>query len=366
MNKTMSTTNPNLSYGLNARNTKNKRKKGLAGFDGSDDSNSDNDNAESATTIDGPISARSAINRDIAAEQAALRKRAQAAQAAMAASATDSAVYDYDADFDSFSSGKKKEDAARAAAAAKRNKDSQPKAKVQPRYINNLLKTATRRNQEQEIIHERQVVKDQAREEAENPQYEGKEKFVTSSYKRKLAERDEWAKDEAVRTQREEADDVTKRKKGLGSFMFGGIGRSLLMGGGGGAGERKGAAPDEDGDQDHSSKREADGQHDKNDKGIGEDARDEHRKSSTEAERWSSDKRRRDSDEPCSRRPPPSSRLSGDGNGTTKNAAATVAKQESGAAPPKSQTRPQILAERAIKLREARERYFERKGVVLQ
>ena len=362
----MNKSNANLSYGLNARHHKNKRKKGLIGFDGSDDSHSDDDgDARNASRDAGPASARSAVNRDIAAEQAAVRKRAQA-QAARAASAT----YDYDAEYDSFSSAKQREDA--AAAAARTRKDA-PKA---PRYISKLLQTAQRRNQAQEIIYERQVLKEQAKEDA-SLQYEGKEKFVTSSYKRKLAERERWTQEEEERTRREEADDVTKKKKGLGSFMFGGVGRSLLLGSERGAGARTGAAAAGDdggarGDAqggEEARRRAGDGGEEArpraSDGGAGDDAREESRESSKEAGgRRGSRESGRDANGPPSRRPPPSSRLPGDENEATKKDASKRAEEESGDAPAKPKTRQQLLEERAAKIRAVRERYFQRRGAV--
>lgn len=346
--------NANLGYGLNARN---KRKKGgLTGFGGDDSDSNDGDNDEAAGAAGG-ANARNDINREIAAEQAALRKRAEAAMASSAAA--DSAVYDYDAEYDSFSSGKKKEEAARSAKAAADEARDEPKGKVRPRYIANLMKTAERRNQEQEVIYERQVQKEQAEEDADR-QFEGKDKFVTSSYKRKLAEREQWAKEEKERTKLEEANDVTKMKQGAGSFMFGGIGRSLLMGGGGGGrsdnqrrdGEAKGGLQTKSTD-------EKDGGDDSNrDVDVYQD-----RESSRETERWGSSKRCRDSREEYSHhRKQPTQYGGGGGSG---NATSNTASNEKESAQNAVKTRQQILEDRAVKIREARERYFKRReGVV--
>ena len=340
----------NLNYGLNARN---KRKKGLTGF-GGDDSDSGSDGGGASAGAGG---ARSSINRDIAAEQAALRKRAKAA---MAASALDTNVYDYDAEYDSFSSGKKKEDEARSAAAAARAKASSggPRAKAQPKYITNLIKTAGRRNQEQEIVHERKVAKEQAEEDA-NEQYEGKDKFITSSYKRKLAEREQWAKDEAERSKREAEEDVTK-KTGVGSFMFGGIGRSLLMGSGG--------KKSDEADATNNDRKSGEDMHNQTDdrgsrrNGSNPDDAYQHRESSRETERWgnTSGNRRYDSREQNSDRKRPLPPAFGGG----KNTGATSNKKDT----PENtvKTRHQILEERGIKIRDARERYFTRRGIATQ
>ncbi|KAL7524970.1 hypothetical protein ACHAXR_000799 [Thalassiosira sp. AJA248-18] len=348
----------NLSYGLNARN---KRKKGgLTSFGGDDsDGSNSSDGGGAAASSAG---ARSAINRDIAAEQAALRKRAQAA---MAESTLDSNVYDYDAEYDSFSSGKKKEDAARSAAAAAakaKAQNNEQKAKVQPRYITNLLKTANRRNQEQEIIYERQVAKEQAEEDA-TLQYEGKEKFITSSYKRKLEEREQWAKEEEERAKREIDEDVTK-KKGVGSFMFGGIGRSLLMG-------NNGDKKSDDGDNSNRKDRGDDTQETSADRGRGNDSNHndyQRRESSRETERWgNTSNRNRDSrDEFLEQDRPPSSSHDGRGNDGNVTVTAIVNSNKKESTQNAVKTRQQILEERAIKIREARERYFKRRGVVTQ
>ena len=154
-----STMNANLGWGLNARSD--KRKKGLTGFGIGRDESSDDDDTNDAS------GGRTAVNREIVAEQAALRQRAEAAM--MAASNANSNVYDYDAEYESFSSGKKKQKQDEAAAVA----STASKKDAKPRYITNLLKTAERRNQEREVIHERKIAKEQ-QEVDDNLQYEGK------------------------------------------------------------------------------------------------------------------------------------------------------------------------------------------------
>ena len=57
---------------------------------------------------------------------------------------------------------------------------------VQPKYIAALKKTADRRKIEQDIIYERKVQREM---EAESDQFGDKDAFVTSAYKKKLAER---------------------------------------------------------------------------------------------------------------------------------------------------------------------------------
>lgn len=239
----MSKDGDKLAYGLNSRNSSNGKKKkkkkvgGLAGFDGGSTGSSDDDDDDEPNTNDdnGLIakrrtasstnSGRDAVNRAIVAEQTALRHRVGAAAAAAAG---DNGVdYDYDAEYDSFST-----------TATKTNADTgdintaTTKEKAKPRYITSLLQTAQRRNREHEVVHERKVIHEQ--EEDEKEEYEGKERIITNSYKRKLEEREHWAKEEAERTRQEELRDKQLKEscnKGgymTNSLMLGIVGRNLL------------------------------------------------------------------------------------------------------------------------------------------
>lgn len=345
--------NANLGWGLNARN--NKRNKVLTGFaGGGDESSDDDDDAPDGTST---TTARSAVNREIAAEQAALRQRAQAAM--MAASSDNSNVYDYDAEYESFSSDKKKQRQVEADAAAA----SAAKQDAKPRYITNLLKTAQRRNQEQEVIHERKLAKEQQEEDA-NLQYEGKEKFITSSYRQKLAEREQWAKEEADRTKREEEEEqrnAVNNKLGVGNFMFGSIGRNLLMKSGNGSSRNDDDKIVEDRRCDGSAEVEHHDHHNKNNYQGQESNRITER-------RWDASNRNRysqvDNSSNHNRRSPASlSAAAAAGGGNAKlitDASATDAgNSQSGGSIVRS--RQQILEERAIKIRSARERYFKRR-----
>ncbi|XP_059072172.1 uncharacterized protein LOC131050636 [Cryptomeria japonica] len=82
------------------------------------------------------------------------------------------------------------------------------------KYIGKLIHKAQVRKQEQEIIYERQLAKERSKE---DHLYADKEKFVTSAYKKKLAEQAQWLEEERLRKLREEADDVTK-KGDMGDF----------------------------------------------------------------------------------------------------------------------------------------------------
>lgn len=339
--------NANLGWGLNARN--NKRKKVLTGFaGGGDESSDDNDGAPDGTTT-----ARSAVNREIAAEQAALRQRAQAAM--MAASSDNSNVYDYDAEYESFSSDKKKQRQreADAAAASAATKDAKP------RYITNLLKTAQRRNQEQEVIYERKLAKEQQEEDA-NLQYEGKEKFITSSYRQKLAEREQWAKEEADRTKREEEEErrnAANNKLGVGNFMFGSIGRNLLMKSGDGSCRNDDGTRVEVGRHDGNTEVGHDYTHNKSNYQGQESKRESER-------RWDASSRNRyaQADGSSNRNISPTT-LSAAGRGNDIHAINTSATDAGNSQTGESvaRSRQQILEERAIKIRAARERYFKRR-----
>eukprot|EP00252_Welwitschia_mirabilis_P000238 TRINITY_DN10231_c0_g1_i1.p1 TRINITY_DN10231_c0_g1~~TRINITY_DN10231_c0_g1_i1.p1 ORF type:complete len:330 (+),score=79.74 TRINITY_DN10231_c0_g1_i1:81-1070(+) len=82
------------------------------------------------------------------------------------------------------------------------------RAKREPKYIGKLVQKAKLRQMEHEIIYERQLAKERSKE---DHLYADKEKFVTSAYKRKLAERDQWLQEEKLRERLEEKEDVTKK-----------------------------------------------------------------------------------------------------------------------------------------------------------
>ena len=176
-----------IGYGLNSR----KGGGSGGGVDGSknvfggdsDDGSDDDDEADD-------------VNKQIAREQAAARRRAQAALQSM----DDPSIYDYDGAYEAFNdvdkSKKEQED-----------KSSEPK---KSRYITDLLKAAKTRERERDAIHERKVAREQAEEDAQE-EYQGKEKFVTKAYKRKLEERKRWETEQEEKQREEEANDVTKK-----------------------------------------------------------------------------------------------------------------------------------------------------------
>eukprot|EP00978_Attheya_sp_CCMP212_P044982 scaffold329572_cov35-Attheya_sp.AAC.1 len=85
---------PNIGFGLNSR--KATTTSVLQEESSSDD---DDDAEEKGGTV------RTAVNREIAAEQAALRKRAQ--DAMLSLPSTTEAIFDYDGEYDEFSASHK-------------------------------------------------------------------------------------------------------------------------------------------------------------------------------------------------------------------------------------------------------------------
>ncbi|XP_052052112.1 nuclear speckle splicing regulatory protein 1 isoform X2 [Apodemus sylvaticus] len=112
--------------------------------------------------------------------------------------AEDSTVYEYDSIYDELQ--KKKE-------------ESNPKLLVgrdrKPKYIHNLLKAVEIRKKEQEKRMEKKI---QREREMENGEFDDKEAFVTSAYKKKLEERAEEEEKEKRAAALEARLDVTKQK----------------------------------------------------------------------------------------------------------------------------------------------------------
>ncbi|KAF5744906.1 nuclear speckle splicing regulatory protein 1-like [Tripterygium wilfordii] len=93
---------------------------------------------------------------------------------------------------------------------------AQDREERKPKYIQNLIKKAEERKQSQEIVYERKLAKERSEE---DHLYADKDKFVTSAYKKKLAEQAKWMEEERLREIREEKEDVTK-KTDLSDFYF--------------------------------------------------------------------------------------------------------------------------------------------------
>jgi hypothetical protein len=211
----------NIGFGLNKRGGGGNA---LLDAEDNDDSSEENDsNAHAANPTSALSSSRAAVNRELAVEQAALRKRAQE-QILNATKKTGSNVYDYDGVYDSLHPDKNKETASALS-------QSQP-GERKSRYISDLLKASEKRKKERDFVHERKVAKELAAEEEEDAGLHGKEKFVTAAYKRKLEERELWKSAEEVQEREEEKQDVTKKtSEGAMASFYGNLNRNVAMGG---------------------------------------------------------------------------------------------------------------------------------------
>ncbi|GFH47698.1 coiled-coil domain-containing protein 55 [Chaetoceros tenuissimus] len=198
---------------FNLKEAASKKKKGSFGLNkrckksvfGNDSSSDEDETGPSSST--NKATSRQNFNKDLLAEQAALRKRAEKAMT----SSTD--VYNYDEDYESFSAGH----------AFDKTTQQEPQdvsgEKPKSRYIENLLQKAKERQYEREIVLERIIAKEQAEEDL-SADYRDKEKFVTKSYKRKLEEREAWLKQDAEKQKRDEERDVSKQNAGVAMMGF--------------------------------------------------------------------------------------------------------------------------------------------------
>ncbi|XP_059659643.1 uncharacterized protein LOC132306319 [Cornus florida] len=115
----------------------------------------------------------------------------------------DPSVFDYDGVYDEM-----KENVVRPVAHDRQERKS--------KYIQTLMEKAKEREREHEIVYERKLAKERSQDEH---LYADKDKFVTSAYKKKLAEQAKWLEEERLRQLREEKDDVTK-KSDISDFYF--------------------------------------------------------------------------------------------------------------------------------------------------
>ena len=115
-------------------------------------------------------------DNDLRAHQQALRRRAQRA-VEEAKSRGEADIYDYDGSWT-------RSEVAEASA----NPDEPKKSK----YIHKLLTTAQRRQHHLDRVRDQKYAREIHNEESQNEELQAKEKFVTSSYKRQLQERERW------------------------------------------------------------------------------------------------------------------------------------------------------------------------------
>jgi len=194
----------NISLASATQSNSNKRKL-LCGLNKKESANVFRDTEEQEE--EAVETGRGEVNRELHREQEALRQRASAA------------AYDFDGTYDET---KKSKDQAT---------ENKPTEKRESRYMTDLLKNAKCRNHQRDMAHERKMVREQEEEEEENPEFRGKEKFITSAYKKKLQERELWAKEEEDQRKRDEESDVTKRKSdGMMSF-YSNFNKNIAVGG---------------------------------------------------------------------------------------------------------------------------------------
>ncbi|XP_015577645.1 nuclear speckle splicing regulatory protein 1 [Ricinus communis] len=124
----------------------------------------------------------------------------------------DPSAFDYDGVYDDM----------KQKVAQPRHQDRQER---KPKYIEALMKKAEIRQREHEIIYEKKLTKERTKD---DHLYADKDKFVTSAYKKKLAEQAKWMEEERLRQLKEEKDDVTK-KSDLSDFYFN-LGKNVAFG----------------------------------------------------------------------------------------------------------------------------------------
>eukprot|EP00731_Ephydatia_muelleri_P023690 Em0015g1273a len=146
---------------------------------------------------------RSAVNASLRKE-ATKKTMMKKTQDTLAKAVTeDPTVFEYDSVYDKMQDDKRKSDLRLTAGKS-----------TKPKYIAVLKKTADRRKIEQDIIYERKVQREM---EVDNDQFGDKDAFVTSGYKKKLAERKILEAELEKEAATEAANDVTKQQD-LGRF----------------------------------------------------------------------------------------------------------------------------------------------------
>jgi coiled-coil domain-containing protein 55 len=208
-----------LEYGLNNRST-NPSNIAKNVFDDDDSSDADDIDKKEKLADSFCGGGRKAVNQQIVKEQAALRKRAQAAMAQV----QDPTIYDYDGAYDTFKSNNDADEQLP-------RKTSKITEERKSKYIDDLLKAAKIRERERDVIYERRIAREQAAEDAKD-EYSGKEKFISKAYQRKLEERRQWELEQEEKEREEAANDVTKKSAGVAMANFyGNLNKNVALGG---------------------------------------------------------------------------------------------------------------------------------------
>jgi len=183
---------PKARLGLKSGAGPLKPKLGIFGCDDVDDDDDD---------VGGDAGGNRAVEAQIAAQQRHAHSLAKNEDVYKEALAQDPTVFDYDEVYDNFHAGKSEQ-------------RRQDKLSRQSKYIAELKTKAAEREREQEMVHERKMVREVEKEEH---LYGNKEKFITSAYRKKLEEDRVWQEQEDRREEEERRNDVTKRSN-LGAF----------------------------------------------------------------------------------------------------------------------------------------------------
>ncbi|KDO30137.1 hypothetical protein SPRG_05329 [Saprolegnia parasitica CBS 223.65] len=139
-------------------------------------------------------------------------------RAVQEALASDPNAFDYDGVYESMQAERVKQKAAKKVQGVPQSK-----------YINVLMEKAKVREIEHDRIRERRLLKER---EEDDKIHGDKEKFITSSYKRKLMEAKRWEEEDARLAAIEDAQDVTKRGElGMAGFYANLLTNNIAMGG---------------------------------------------------------------------------------------------------------------------------------------
>jgi len=149
-----------------------------------------------------------AVNKEINLTSQKNQTKRQTQMEIDKALADDPNVYCYDELYDDMKNAEKEQYKQKL----NHSKDSVEK---KSRYIGGLMKAAEKRQKEHERRSEKKVQKER---EAEGDEFEDKEKFVTSAYKKKMAEMQALEEEEKRKEALEDALDVTKQSDMSGFY----------------------------------------------------------------------------------------------------------------------------------------------------
>ncbi len=154
----------------------------------------------------------------VAMPSSSTRILSKAERAVQEALNSDPNAFDYDGIYDTITEERQKQKEAKKV-----------KGVPQSKYIATLIEKAKIREIEHDRIREKRLLKERAEDDAIHGD---KEKFITSSYKRKLMESKRWEEEDARLAKLEEAQDVTKRgEHGMAGFYANLLTKNIAMGG---------------------------------------------------------------------------------------------------------------------------------------